>query len=62
MATLLGSVPPESAVPIRLRPPGPTVNAEIELLPALTFTTICPPLDTAIEWPEPSAPPSPPVG
>ena len=62
MVTLFGSVPPELAVPIRCRPFGVAANAEIELLPALTFTTTLPSLETTIECPEPSAPPSPPVG
>jgi hypothetical protein len=62
MVTLLGSVPPVLAVPIRRRPPGVAANAEIEPLPALTFTTTVPSLDTAIECPEPSGPPLPPVG
>jgi hypothetical protein len=30
MVTLLGSVPPEPAVPIRCRPRGVAANAEIE--------------------------------
>ncbi len=62
MATLFGSVPPELAVPIRCRPRGVAANAEIELLPALTFTTTLPSVETAIECPEPSGPPVPPVG
>ena len=63
MVTLFGSVPPELAVPIRCRPRGVAANAEIELLPALTFTTTLPSRDTTIECPESSvAEPSPPVG
>ena len=61
MVTLSGSVPPEPAVPIRRRPHGVAANAEIELLPALTFTTTRPSPETAIECPESSVPPSPPV-
>ena len=60
MVTLFGSVPPELAVPIRRRPRGVTANAEIELLPALTFTSTLPSRDTTIECPPSSAPPSPP--
>ena len=62
MVTLFGSVPPELAVPIRRRPRGVTANAEIELLPALTFTSTLPSRDTTIECAPSSAPPSPPVG
>jgi hypothetical protein len=62
MVTLFGSVPPELAVPISRRPRGVAANAETVLLPALTFTTTVPSADTTIECPDPSVPPSPPVG
>src|SRR5580658_5144898 len=62
MVTLFGSLPPVLAVPISRRPHGVAANAETELLPALTLTTIRPSRDTAIECPDPSAPPMPPVG
>ena len=62
MVTLFGSVPSELAVPIRRRPREVAANAEIELLPALTLTTMLPSRETTIECPEPRVPPSPPVG
>ena len=60
MATLIGIVPPDEALPRSVNaPPSPTANDETSLLPALTTSSQLPSADSVTEPCEPSPAPEP---